>query len=146
MEKENTLPLICKKEQILENAATLDRYLKKGNSNENEFAKCLIQKGKNFVVVSSHDGYSFYPSRFMGYVNNKMEKHIKLREARNITGKTTIDGKKTTPRITKYLDPLIKEGDKRWNFFKTEYKKFCEKLGVTPDNNEWKFWQPISEK
>ena len=146
MEKNNTLPLICKKEQILENAATLYGYLKKGNSNESEYAKGLIQKGKNFVVVSSHDGYSFYPSRFMGYINNTMEKHKKMGEAKKITGKITRDGRKTTPKISKCLGDLIKEGDKRWNFFETEYKKFCKKLGITPDNNEWKFWKPISEK
>ena len=145
MEKNNMLPLITKKKQILKNVATLESYLKKGNSRESEYAKNRIQKGKDFVVVSSPDGYSFYPSRFIGYANNTMKKHEEMRELKKITRKTTIDGKETTPAIFEVLGKLIEKGNEQWDFFEAEYKKFCDKLGVTPDNNEWKFWQPISK-
>ena len=144
MEKNNTLPLICKREQIVKNAATLESYLKKGNSQESEYAKGLIQRGKCFVVVSSPDGYSFYPSRFMWYVDNTMEKHEKMGEAKRTTGEITRDGRKANPAISKCLGDLIKEGNKHWNSFETEYKNFCKRLGITPDNNKRSFWQPIS--
>jgi hypothetical protein len=145
MKKNNTLPLITKKEQILENTATLDRYLKKGNSQESEYAKGLIQRGKCFVVVSSHDEYSFYPSRFIGYVDNTMGKHEEMGEAKRATGKITRDGRDTTPAISEILGDLIEVGNKQWGTFETAYNKFCEKLGITPYKKERKFWRPISK-
>jgi len=144
MEKKNTLPLISNKKELLRNVMTLDGYLKKTNNKECGYAKALVKKGKCFVVVSSSDGYSFYPSRFMGYVDNTMEKHEKMGAFKKITGKTTRDGKETTPEISQFLGDLIKKDDTQWNVFEIAYINFCKKIGITPDKKERKFWQPIS--
>jgi hypothetical protein len=144
MENNHTLPLIKNKNEILQNIKTLDGYLEKTNSPECEYAKGLIQRGKCFVVVSSPDGgYRFFPSRFMGYANNTMEKHEKMGEMRRITGKTTRDGKVTNPRITMFLGDLIENGHEQWSHFETEYKNFCRKLRIIPNSINRKFWPPV---
>jgi len=146
MEKANTLPLVTSKKELLRNVMTLDGYLKKASSRECGYTKALIQKGKCFVVVSSSDGYSFYPSRFMGYVDNTMEKHEKMGELKKITRKPTRHGWVTTKVISNFLGDLIKKDNKQWNTFEAAYKNFCNKLDIIPNKNEWKFWKPISRQ
>jgi hypothetical protein len=138
------LPLVKNKGEIQRNIVTLDDYLKNENSCEGEYAKGLIQKGKCFVIIGSPNGYRFYPSRFMGYVDNSMEKHEKMVELKRSTGKITRDGRNTTPKISGILGDLIKKGNKQWGHWEAEYKKFCNKLDITPDNNARKFWDPVS--
>jgi hypothetical protein len=64
-------------------------------------------------------------------------------EVRRGTGKTTRDGKKTNPAITKILGELINKDDGQWTKWESEYKTFCKKLGILPDNNKRKYWLPI---
>jgi hypothetical protein len=143
VEKDFTLLLVKNREQIQRNAVTLDEYLDKTGGPEYEYAKRLIGRGYCFVIISSQTSYRFYPSRFMGYIGNSMEAHERMGEIRRDTGKTTRDGKKTNPAITKLLGALIKRGGSQWGCWEAEYKNFCKKLGIIPDNNERKYWQPM---
>jgi len=147
--KDNTLPLIEKREELLRNVKTLDLYLDKSKY---EYAKGLIGRGHCFVVVPSQDGYRFYPSRFMGYIENSMESHEKMGKEKIKTGKSTRNGGETNRAISVILGKLIKTGEKEWDFWEAEYQKFCEKLDIipvnrdsSPDNMKRQFWPPISK-
>jgi len=99
-------------------------------------------RGKCFVVVSAPNGWRFYPSRFMGYVDNTMEKHTKMGKPSNV--RTAKDGKKTNPAISHCLGELIEGGGNQWDGLEARYREFCIKLGITPIGNKRKFWKPIS--
>jgi len=132
MGNKNTLPFVKNKEEILKNAATLNGYLKDKNTEKNLYAKELIRNGKCFVAISTTDGYLFFPSRFMGYVSNSMEAHIKMGEMKKMSGKTTRDGRKTNAIISEIIGELIVDENPKWKIFETEYKKFCKILGIVP--------------
>jgi hypothetical protein len=113
MEKGYTLPLIRSVAEIQRNATTLGGYLEKPNSRESRYAKKLIGGEKCFVIVSSPNGYCFYPSCSMGYVDSSMEAHERMGEIKINTGRTTRDGKKTNPAISVVLDKqLIEKGNR----------------------------------
>ena len=67
---------ICTKDDIIKNMKTLDKYLTKQIDPEYTYAIEKIKNGICFISVKQFDGsYRFYPSRFMGYQNNTMNKH-----------------------------------------------------------------------
>jgi len=144
MKSEKTLPLVASREEINRNVATLDGYLENPNSREGAYAKGLIGRGRCFVVVSVSGGCRFYPSRFMGYVDNSMEKHEEMGEHKNATGEITRDGRDTNPAISQCLGELIEKGNSQWGELEKKYKEFCAKLSLVPNGNERKFWKPIS--
>jgi hypothetical protein len=147
MGKGDTLPLVRSVAEIQRNAETLGGYLQNTNGTESEFAKELVGKGKCFVIVSSPNGYCFYPSRFMGYVDNSMEAHEKMGELKKKTGKSTKDGRDTNTVITAVLgEELIKRENEQWGRWEAEYNDFCERLCVAPYNNDRKYWPPIKQK
>ena len=77
-------------EDINKNAETLDGYLESRTGEEYDFAVALVKRGACFLAIKKNDGFRFYPSRFIGYMNNDMNKH-----------KANIykDGKITNPAI-----------------------------------------------
>jgi hypothetical protein len=77
MKNGDTLPLVRSRSDIQQNIVTLGGYLDETDSPESEYTKKLIGKGHCFVIVSSQNGYRFYPSRFIGYIGNSMEAHEK---------------------------------------------------------------------
>ena len=144
MENVFTLPLVNSREDIMANVDILERYLEKPYSAEGEYAKKLIGAGKCFVVICATAGFKFYPSRFVGYVGNTMQNHERMGEAKKRTGVTTKDGKKTVPRMSKFLGPCLKAGDGQWDALEVAYQNFCKKHDVVPYGNNRKFWKPIS--
>jgi len=142
-DEKNTLPLVKSKEDIVKNVATLDGYLQNQNSKEYEYTKGLIQRGKCFIVVTSSNGLRFYPSRFMGYVGNNMEKHEKMGEIKRKTGKSTRHGVKTNEAISKILGKLITSNDDQYHKLETDFIKFCAKYKILTNNNNRKYWEPI---
>jgi len=84
------------------------------------------------VAVRDYGTYKFYPSRFIGYLDNSMDAHLSNVEK---------DGKETNPAISKILGgkPLSNP------IFNQEYAKYCETLGFVPRDKgsfgtERKFW------
>ena len=114
-------------EDIKKNTEVLDSYLESGIGEEYDFAVTLVKRGACFLAIKKDDGYRFYPSRFIGYMNNDMNKH---------KANMYKDGKITNPAISKILktdlaiDPAIER----------EYFDFCNNFGVLPDNKVHKFW------
>ena len=84
-------------------------------------------------LADSNSGkYRFYPSRFIGYVDNTMDKHM---------SNTTKDGKQTNPAISSVLH------DKPQQNLRLEalYQKYCQSLGFEanekgPYGVDRKYW------
>lgn len=118
--------------ELIANIRTLDGYIQSRVDPEYDFALNLIKKGTCFIAVKDSNTYRFYPSRFIGYIENSMDAHL------NNAAK---DGKETNPVISKLLggkplsDPHLNQ----------EYARYCETLGFTPRDKgtfgvERKFW------
>ncbi len=96
------------------NIRTLDNYLQ--DRDLKDYAIGLIKRGTCFIAVKNDQGYSFYPSRFIGYKNNNHHAHI------HNEGK---DGRNTNSAINEILgcDPMLSEE------LEQEYRRFCGVLG-----------------
>ena len=110
------MELVKSLEEIRHNIAVLDSYLDKKTDPEYSYALGLVKRGICFVADSSSGIYRFYPSRFIGYVDNTMDKHM---------SNTTKDGKQTNPAISTILH------DKPQHNLQLEelYQTYCQSLG-----------------
>ena len=93
--------VVGKAEEIKRNMVILDTYLDGQNEEEYSWAVERIKQGQSFIAVKTKEGYKFYPSRFVGYVNNTMNRHKTAIEGCNIRDER--DGKETNQSITKIL-------------------------------------------
>ena len=57
------------------NIKTIDNYLKLKIEPEYSYGLNLVKRGICFIALKENELYKFYPSRFIGYVNNDMESH-----------------------------------------------------------------------
>lgn len=104
-------------DEIRINMKTMDSYLIKADNPEYIYALSLISKGICFVADDSTGKFRFYPSRFIGYVNNTMSKH---------ECNSSKDGRVTNPAISKVLNQKP-EADSEMEI---AYKKYCKSLGI----------------
>lgn len=123
---------ISTKAELIKNINTLDNYISSKKDPHYDFSLNLIKKGVCFVALKNENSYSFYPSRFIGYVNNTMQEH---------QNNDTKNGRETNPAISKILgtkpvsNPTID----------AEYDAYCQKLGfVAKEKGSFgvsrKFW------
>ena len=117
------MELVKSLEEIRHNIAVLDSYLDKKTDPEYSNALGLVKRGICFVADSSSGIYRFYPSRFIGYVDNTMDKHM---------SNTTKDGKQTNPAISTILH------DKPQHNLQLEelYQTYCQSLGFEANEKE----------
>ena len=118
--------------ELRENMNTLDRYLNQKIESTYSFALDLIRRGTCFVAVSASDGYRFYPSRFIGYAENTMDRHLNNR---------TKDGRLTNPVISSLLHQKVEPNP----MLDRAYRDYCEKLGFIANEKgtfgvERKYW------
>lgn len=111
------MELVRTKEEILENIATLDSYLK--DPALKDYAANLIRRGTFYVVVQRNNELGFYPSRFIGYKNNSRAAHMENR------GKDVLDTNKRISEIVGFQPEKSAQMEE-------ELKKFCIGLGITP--------------
>ena len=105
------------KNELIKNFETLDSYLNSKKDPEYGYALNLIEKGTCFVAIKiSEDNYKFYPSRFVGYFENDMDKHENNFEK---------DGRVTNAAINKILFHKPEENSS----LDFQYRKYCETLG-----------------
>ena len=112
---------------------TLDQYLDCKIEPLYSFALDRIKKGVCFIVREVDGVYRFYPSRFIGYANNSMEKHLNNEQK---------DGKITNPVITQILGCHVSPNP----IMNKEYCSYCERLGFMAKEKgsfgvERKFWK-----
>lgn len=121
--------------ELKTNLNTLDSYINNKIDPTYEFAISLIKKGVCFVVQDTSEGLRFYPSRFIGYKNNNMDKHLNNFEK---------DGKETNPALYNILGHRPKSN----SVMDKAYREYCESLGFIASNKgafgvERKYWEII---
>ena len=123
------MKLINTKSQLIKNIDTLEGYLKEGDNYSMNEAKALVKRGTCFVAYKVDNEIRFAPSRFIGYINNKLEMHSVSEEK---------DGRVTNKAIIKILESKPLPNDK----LNENYLKYCNLLGVQPSEKDYrKFWQ-----
>lgn len=123
------MKLIESQDELLKNISILQDYLSGMDVSDRRFAESLIEKGKCFVCIFKDGTYSFFPSRFIGYTNNKRSKHL--------TG--DIDGRITNRTISRILQQKLSREDS----MEIEYEKFCHRLGVRVTKYTRKYWPSV---
>lgn len=126
-------PVVKNKKHILDNMAQMDCYLSNMDNYFNRrFALERIKLGTCFIAVKVHDGFRFYPSRFIGYINNSRTEH---------ESDFYKDGMETNRAIESILQkkPVFRQD------MEDEYYKYCYWLGIEANNTgAWgvqrKYW------
>lgn len=105
-------------EQIENNIAELERGRAAGGKELEEY-RALIKRGTCFLPYESQMGLSFAPSRFVGYIDNKMATH---------SDNPNRDGRITNAAINELLGvrPSVHTD------LEQAYIEFCGMIGVTP--------------
>ena len=119
--------------EIKKNMRLLDMYLDNKCESTFSFALGLIKRGTCFIAFKTEEGYRFYPSRFIGYVDNTMDMHL------NNCNK---DGRETNPAITRVLGVKLSTDPE----LEKQYRVFCETLGFVANDKgcfgvERKYWE-----
>lgn len=127
------MKLIENKEQLITNIDTLEGYLTEGDEYSSGEAKSLIKRGTCFVAYHIENEFRFAPSRFIGYIDNKLDKHSAF------TGK---DGRETNKVINEILGTKPLQNDT----LNLKYIEYCNKLNIQPSEKgsfgaPRKFWQ-----
>jgi hypothetical protein len=125
-------------DDLKENMATLDAYLSDSSPEKVVFARDTVFRGVCFVVLGvDKKSYRFYPSQFVGYKKNSMERHLSWRN---------FYGRETKGAITKLLNAQILTFDKnpaQWNELELAYKAYCVSLGIVPSKIKRKYWPAL---
>lgn len=126
------MQLIKDKDQILINIESLEGYLTEGNEYEKKEATLLVKRGICFIAYKIDTEIRFAPSRFIGYIDNKLDIHFSDKN---------IDGRDTNKAIIEIL------GNKPIPNTELEIKyiDYCNKLGIRSSEKgtygvQRKFW------
>ena len=105
-------------DQIDKNIRELERGRRAIDEKLDEYLS-LIRLGTCFVAYKSESGIAFAPSRFVGYIENKLTSH-----AKNF-GR---DGRVTNAALSKILgsNPTVNA------LLEEAYRRFCQSIGVEP--------------
>lgn len=125
--------LINTKNQLIKNIDTLEGYLTEGDEYAANEAVSLVKRGTCFVSYKIDRELRFAPSRFIGYIDNKLDKHSDSDEK---------DGRETNKAIIKILEAKPLPNDK----LNEKYLEYCNRLGIQPSEKgsfgaPRKFWQ-----
>lgn len=125
--------LITTKNQLVKNIDTLEGYLTEGDDYSSSEAKALVKRGTCFVAYKIDKELRFAPSRFIGYVDNKLDKHSTSDEK---------DGRETNKAIFQILGTKPEPNEK----LNEKYLEYCKRLGFQPSEKgsfgaPRKFWQ-----
>lgn len=124
--------LINNKNQLINNIDTLEGYLTEGDEYAVNKAKSLVKRGTCFVAYKIDKELRFAPSRFIGYIDNKLDKHSASDEK---------NGNETNKVIIKILKAKPLTNDK----LNDQYLEYCNRLGIQPSEKgsfgaPRKFW------
>lgn len=127
------MKLINHKDQLINNIDTLEGYVTSEDAYSNDAAKSLIKRGTCFVAYTIGDELRFAPSRFIGYANNKINKHSASLEK---------DGRETNKVINEIFGSKPLSNEK----LNLKYLDYCKRLGIQPSEKgsfgaPRKFWQ-----
>lgn len=126
------MKLITKLDQLIQNIDTVERCLTEGSEDEQSHVANLIRRGSCMMAYKVGKEIRFAPSRFIGYVNNTLDKHSRSHK----------DGRETNIAINGILKSRPLENEK----LKAKYLSYCKSLGFTADDKNHKFWLMNLEK
>ncbi|WP_294431297.1 hypothetical protein [uncultured Treponema sp.] len=132
------MDFVKNKSDLICNVRILDSYLT-CDDEKRIFAEDLIRHGHCFMFMKKKGEIHFYPSRFMGYLNDTKEKYEESkREKKNPEKRPgTVDGRKTNRVICSILHcPLQKDSE-----LEKEYLSYCKKYGIEADKRVHTFWK-----
>ena len=69
------MKLISDQMQLLNNIETLENIIVEGSESEKREAIALVKRGTCFVAYQIESEIRFAPSRFIGYIDNKLNSH-----------------------------------------------------------------------
>lgn len=114
--------------KLTENMDIFDSYLSSSDEKERNFAVNLLTRGHDFIYRIVNGEYRFYPSRFIGYADNTLEKHTD----------NPGDGRRTNHR----LNSAVGERSLKDDSLSVIYNSYVKK--VKPSNRKKytkkKFW------
>lgn len=114
---------------IMKNILTLEKYRVSENCRESDYYKKIVRRGKVFVVVKINGALLFAPSKFVGYLENNMEKH-------EIDKNYKRDGRETNREIDNFLGKHEMNG-----VMETEFLRFCKQNFIVPADNKRTYWK-----
>lgn len=125
------MEIIHSTDELRSNLRTVEDYLTSDNVEEASFAEDLIRRGTCFVAYEAGKQLRFAPSRFIGYLNNSLYKHL---------NNPTKHGNITNGTIRQLLGQ-----EQPNNKLDNHYREYCASLGITPPTtgafgNQRKFW------
>jgi 5-methylcytosine-specific restriction protein A len=125
------MKLITSLIQLEKNIENVENYLSVRSPEEKTEMQKLIKAGTCFVAYSVGKELRFAPSRFLGYVNNEIYRHIRSLK----------DGRETNKAINRILEakPAVN------NELEKKYLEYCIDLGIKPSDTgafgvQRKFW------
>lgn len=132
------MKLISDKKQLIKNIETLENLITEGRDSEKEEAVSLVKRGTCFVAYQIKGDIYFAPSRFIGYVDNKLKSH---------SASKSKDGRNTNKVINKILGMRPLPNEK----FEEKYIQYCIFLGIKPNAKgafgaDRKYWRLDIEK
>ncbi|SFQ02433.1 HNH endonuclease [Nitrosomonas cryotolerans] len=125
------MKIVTTLEQIEKNIVELERG-RAARGKELEEYRALIKRGTCFLPYESQRSLSFAPSRFVGYIDNKLAIHA--------------NNPKRDGRITNVaINGILGARPSAHTDLEQAYKEFCETIGVTPAERgafgiERKYW------
>lgn len=121
------MDVVDTRKQILDNVYKLDSYRKSKRTEEYDFYAERLRLGKRFVSVHLNGRTLFCPSRFAGYKENTMERHVRF------TGK---DGGITNNKINLVLGCKPKQNKR----VEKKYQDLCKEIGINPSKILRTYW------
>lgn len=121
------MELISTLEQLKKNIETVEFYLTEGTENEQNQVSNLVKRGSCLLCYEVVKEFRFAPSRFIGYIDNTLNKHNNSHK----------DGRDTNVEINKILksQPISDET------LRNKYFNYCDSLGLKANNKNHKFWK-----
>jgi putative restriction endonuclease len=111
--------VVTELDQVSKNIAELERGRVTGSQSDADEYRSLIKRGTCFVPYGSLHGLAFAPSRFVGYIGNKLATHADNPDR---------DGRVTNAALNKLLgsQPYANA------MLESRYLAFCSAVGVKP--------------
>lgn len=115
------MDLVVNEEQVAENLDELDRA-GASRGDERQIYLDLIKHGKCYLPYLNDSGIAFAPSRFIGYVSNKIQAHGSNLDKH---------GSRTNVALNKiYGSYPVQNGS-----LQHEFERFCQSIGVKPSRD-----------
>ena len=118
--------LVTSQEEIAANLAVFDSYRTSTNARHRSYYAERLRLGKIFVYGIVGEQHLFAPSRFAGYSQCTLEKHMAFPNK---------DGKITTPQISRLLGKPLPNSTAE-----PAYIALCKVAGVDPSGKERTYW------